>query len=170
LGFIAVYYFVGPSPVSLVAGLVVFSALLVTFVADLKYELVSDAAIAFVFGGSVCIHVTHAGFQASLPYLFAGLGAMVPFLLLWGFSRGKWMGFGDVELAFVLGCLLGFPTILYGLYIAFLTGALVGVILLVGGKKHLKSHVPFGPFLIGGTGVALVFANQIAVLVKGYLW
>lgn len=71
------------------------------------------------------------------------------------------MGFGDVKLSFVLGLLLGFPRTIVALYIAFLTGAIVGVILILVHTARLKSKIAFGPFLIFGTGVALMFGNDI---------
>lgn len=72
------------------------------------------------------------------------------------------MGFGDVKLVFLLGLLLGWPAILVGLFLAFLSGALVGIFLIVFKKKGLKSQVPFGPFLILGAFLALFWGE--------YLW
>ena len=74
------------------------------------------------------------------------------------------MGFGDVKLAGVLGLLLGFPSIVIALYTAFLTGAVVGVILMIIGKATMKTKVPFGPFLILGGFVAAVWGMPLWVM------
>jgi leader peptidase (prepilin peptidase)/N-methyltransferase len=74
------------------------------------------------------------------------------------------MGDGDIYLASLLGLLLGFPHIIISLYAAFLTGALVGIILILGGKKSFKAHIPFGPFLIWGYVVVLLWGDQIVRL------
>jgi leader peptidase (prepilin peptidase)/N-methyltransferase len=79
------------------------------------------------------------------------------------------MGFGDIKLAFVLGLLTGYPGIVITLYTAFLTGAFTGVILVIAKQKSLKSKVPFGPFLIAGTLVTLVWQGQILEWWKGVL-
>ena len=71
------------------------------------------------------------------------------------------MGLGDVKLAFLLGLLLGYPGIIVGLYAAFLTGAGVGVILMIAKRKTWKSRVAFGPFLILGAVITLVWKTQI---------
>ena len=71
------------------------------------------------------------------------------------------MGVGDVKLAFLMGLILGFPSILVALFLAFMTGAIIGMGLIVSGKKTLKSEVPFGPFLIGGTFIAMFWGQQI---------
>ena len=83
--------------------------------------------------------------------------------LAFKFIRGKdGMGGGDIKLAFVLGLFLGFPNIIVALYLAFLTGAIGGIILILWKKKSPKKAIlPFGPFLIIGTLVCLFWGNLI---------
>jgi len=76
-------------------------------------------------------------------------------------SRGKWLGVGDIKLAFLMGLFLGFPNILLALFLAFLIGAIIGIGLIVAGKKTLKSEVPFGPFLVTGTFLALFWGEKL---------
>ena len=72
------------------------------------------------------------------------------------------MGFGDVKFAFLMGLVLGFPNIIVSLYIAFLTGAIVGCILIIWRKKKLAgTSIPFGPFLVLGTFLALFWGGNI---------
>lgn len=92
-----------------------------------------------------------------VPYIVSSLGCGLFFYALWLITRRRGIGFGDVKLSFVMGFLLGFPEILIALYIAFLTGACIGVILIIARNKTLKSKIAFGPFLLFGMGVALVF-------------
>lgn len=72
------------------------------------------------------------------------------------------MGFGDVKLAVLLGLILGWPDILTGLFLSFFFGAIIGVIMMILRKKSIKSEIPFGPFLIAGTLVALFWGQQIS--------
>lgn len=69
------------------------------------------------------------------------------------------MGFGDVKLAFLMGLVLSFPDIVLALFAAFLLGAIIGVGLILFKKKGLKSQIPFGPFLVGGTIFSLFFGK-----------
>mgnify|MGYP002375564678 len=71
------------------------------------------------------------------------------------------MGFGDVKLAFILGLLLGWPNIIPGLFISFLFGAIIGLILVAGKKRKLKSAVPFGPFLVIGCFLAIFYGSSL---------
>jgi leader peptidase (prepilin peptidase)/N-methyltransferase len=75
------------------------------------------------------------------------------------------MGFGDVKFAFVIGYLLGFPKIVVALYAAFLIGAIVSVILIILKKKKLRGDtIAFGPFMIIGIGIALLYTDAILEL------
>jgi prepilin signal peptidase PulO-like enzyme (type II secretory pathway) len=94
-------------------------------------------------------------------YLLASIIASAFFLLIYLVSKGEWMGFGDVKLAILLGLILGFPSIILGVFFGFLFGAIIGGILIVLNKKGLKSQIPFAPFLITGTFVAMFWGNNI---------
>jgi len=71
------------------------------------------------------------------------------------------MGWGDVKLAFFMGLLLGFPNILLALFLAFFLGAIIGLGLILVHWKTLRSEVPFGPFLVIGTIIALFWGQLI---------
>ncbi|MGT2463812.1 prepilin peptidase [Sinomonas atrocyanea] len=69
------------------------------------------------------------------------------------------MGFGDVKLAGVLGLYLGFLSwehLFWGTAAAFLLGGLYGLGLIVTRRGTAKSAIPFGPFMLAGTAIALV--------------
>ncbi len=69
------------------------------------------------------------------------------FFSLWWVSRGRWIGFGDVKLAAVLGLLFGFPAGLLVIYVAVILGAIVGIFLMVTRRATMKTAVPFGTLL-----------------------
>jgi len=71
------------------------------------------------------------------------------------------MGWGDVKLAGLMGLFLGFPKTLIAFYLAFLTGAMVGAILVLSKKKRFKSEIAFGPFLTGATFIAFFWGERI---------
>lgn len=88
-------------------------------------------------------------------------GAVLFFWALWYLTKGKGLGFGDVKLAIPLGLLVGWPDILVWLLSSFWIGAVVGLLLIVSGKAKFGKPIPFGPFLIIGTLVALIWGNQL---------
>ena len=87
------------------------------------------------------------------------------FFGLFFFSQGKWMGFGDVELAIFMGIVLGWPDILIALFLSFVFGAIVGLFLIFLGRKTLKSQIPFGPFLCFSTIATLLFDGYMSTII-----
>ena len=140
--------------------------LIVIFVYDLKHFIIPDKVIFPAIGIALIYNfyqllTTHYPLSTVLNNLYAAFGAAVFFLMIVLISRGKWMGLGDVKLAFLMGLFLDFPNILIALFFAFLIGAIIGVGLILAKRKTLRSEVPFGPFLVTGTFVALFWGERI---------
>lgn len=98
------------------------------------------------------------------PFLLSLLiGALIGgfFLSLIIVTRGKGMGGGDVKLGAFIGIMLGFPNALLALILSFITGAIFSIGLVISGKKHFGQTIPFGPFLVSGSLIALFWGNQI---------
>lgn len=102
---------------------------------------------------------------ALLRGVLAGLALFVGYLALALVSPGGGgLGLGDVKLAGVLGLLLGWlgwgPAIV-SVFAAFVIGGFIAVILLVLRRANRSSHVAFGPSMILGAWVALMFPVQV---------
>lgn len=76
-------------------------------------------------------------------------------------TKGKGMGGGDVKLGAFMGLTLGFPNGVLALFLGFLIGALFSVGLILIGKKKFKQTIPFGPFLVTGSLIALFWGQPI---------
>ena len=148
--------------------------LIIIFVYDLKHYIIPDAviypaiAIAFLYQLFRMLNFVNWNLfgiwnveSGILRPISSAFLASLFFLAIVFLSQGKWMGLGDVKLAFLMGLFLGFPNILVALFLAFFIGAIIGIGLIISGKRTLKSEVPFGPFLITGTFIALFWGNQI---------
>ncbi len=83
------------------------------------------------------------------------------FLLLIIITKGKGMGGGDVKLGAFIGVMLGFPLSLVALILSFITGAIASIFLILAGKKHFGQVIPFGPFLVLGSLIALFWGERI---------
>jgi leader peptidase (prepilin peptidase)/N-methyltransferase len=96
----------------------------------------------------------------------AWLGAlvMVGFYFALALIYPGGMGMGDVKLSGVLGLglgYLGWAYVVVGLFAAFLLGSVIGVALMIFGKAGRKTAIPFGPFMIAGSILAMVFAQDL---------
>ncbi|MBI2616824.1 prepilin peptidase [Candidatus Gottesmanbacteria bacterium] len=152
--------------IQLLPSWVLISCFIVIFVTDLKYTLIPDEVI-ILSGIAAFILIGGSGDgRAIWENLVSGGIFSLIFFFLFFITRGKGMGFGDVKLSFVLGLILGLPRIIIAFYLSFLTGAIVSLILLLQGKKKLKSTIPFGPFLVVGTVIAYVWGDTLWVLFK----
>ena len=152
--------------------------LLVIFFADIRYGIIPfNVVVLSLFliiiwnllspllagGQNVSFH-THL-----LNSILSAAGAGGFFFLLFAATKGRGMGFGDVIYAFLMGFILGFPRVILGLYIAFVTGAVVSLLLVALKKKKLKGGtIPFGPFLVFGTFVSLLWGKFILAYLFRY--
>ena len=123
--------------------LIIFSILFLIFIIDLEYQIIPDP---LVFLG-----LLFSPF-ANLP---AGFLAASFLLLIHLITRGKGMGLGDVKFAVLGGALIGIKLMPLWLFLSFLTGALVAIILVLWRKKGLKDKIAFGPFLVIGIAASL---------------
>jgi len=135
--------------------------LILIFVYDLKHFIIPDKVLFPAIIISIIYHLSTNYRLLISSYFPSAFIASSFFLLIVLISRGKWMGLGDVKLAFLIGLLLGFPGTIVALFSAFLIGAIIGIGLMLMNKKTLKSEVPFGPFLITGIYIALFLGGNI---------
>ena len=146
---------------------VVSCFLIIIFVYDLKHYIIPDKIIyPVIIVSGIWYFVSGIFLNLYTKYeilntIYSAFGAAAFFLAIVLVSRGKWMGVGDIKLAFLMGLILGFPNILAALFLAFLIGAIIGVGLIAAQKKTFKSEVPFGPFLVTGTFIALFWGENI---------
>lgn len=147
--------------------LFIASSLIVIFFADLKYGIIPDKIVfPSIIISLIYLFLIHN--SLFLIHVSAAFGASLFFLFLFLVTRGRGMGFGDVKFSFLMGLILGFPNIIVSLYIAFLTGAVVGCILIIWRKKRMfGTKIPFGPFLVLGTFLALFWGEIIFQVVLG---
>ena len=136
--------------------LVIACFLIIIFVYDLKHYIIPDKIIY----PAIVIAFLYQLF-GHWDFIFAAFGAAAFFLAIVLISREKWMGMGDVKLAFLMGLILGLPNILVALFSGFFLGAIIGTGLIISKRKTLKSQVPFGPFLVAGTFIALFWGQNI---------
>jgi len=145
----------------------ILSALIVIFFADLKYRVIPDQVQIFLFAASLFLLPLYGTLQkVFIERVIAALLVMVPIYFLYWVTKGRGMGFGDVKLAFTIGFMFGIKAGLLVLYFAFITGAIIGLILMFIQKKGLKSKIAFGPFLVIGMLVMLFWRDEIFEFIK----
>ena len=122
----------------------------------LNYGLMALGAL-FVLVRVMTLHdvdfVSLTGAVALLAGLYGGLYAI---------SRGAWIGFGDVKLCVGLALLLGDWRLAFmTLFFSNMLGCIIVLPGLVRGQLNTRSQVPFGPLLIIGCVISLLFGGHI---------
>lgn len=151
---------------------IMFSLLVVVAAYDLRHKIIPDA-LSFIFGTLAFVGLfffpatagqVNNNFSSFYPHLpsilefLSGLFIGLPFALFWSVSAGAWMGLGDAKLALGLGWLLGFSKALSAVVVAFWTGAIIGLGLIIFRKGYgMKSEIPFALYLVFGALLAFLF-------------
>ena len=147
--------------------LLLFAALLAISVIDLEHYIVPNRVVYPALFASVPIAVVAATADDDLRSLVEAVaGAALAWLILLVIHlvSPRGMGFGDVRLAALIGFWLGWlslPTVLVGLFLAFLLASVVGVGLIASGLRSRKDRIPFGPFLAAGAVLATLVGDPL---------
>lgn len=99
--------------------------------------------------------------QPALFALLTGIVLSLFFAFLIIITKGKGMGWGDVKFVLFIGIALGFPNSVIAVFLAFLTGAIFSIGLIIFGKKSFGQTIPFGPFLSLGAYIALIWGSEV---------
>lgn len=158
MGALAIYVQVGWT-IAAVGLFIFWWVLLIIFVYDLRYGQILDVV---TIPGIIFALAWRLG--QGWPWWSLLIGGAIGagwFLIQYALSAGRWVGDGDIRLGALMGAMLGWPVVIIALMIGYITGAIVGVALLLTGKATRSSAIPFGPFLVIGTMVALWWGPQL---------
>ena len=151
---------------STISLLIIFSSFLVILFVDIKHHIIPDEMVITSIVGGLMLHFFSSSNISIYQYIATGIGASLFLFVIFLATKGRGMGFGDVKLALALGLFLGPAKTVVGMYLAFLTGAVVSLILIFSKQKQLKSKIAFGPFLIIGSVASFYWGD---LLLKWYL-
>lgn len=140
------------------------------------WSLISLALIDFhttLLPDSITLPLMWLGLLISLIPIFVGshqaiIGAAAGYMVLWivyqvfKLITGKeGMGFGDFKLLAALGAWLGWVKLPLIILLSSLTGAIVGILMMVIYKHKKEIPIPFGPYLATAGWIALMWGDQI---------
>lgn len=151
-----------------IAVLVFYSVTLALFVIDLQTMRLPDRLtlplFAVMVGGLGAVSLVEGELSALVRALAGAAVLSLAYATLWTLTAGRGLGLGDVKLALSLGLVsayLSWETLAVSTALAWILGALVGVALILAGYVQRKRPIPFGPFLIAGCWVGLLFGNAL---------
>ncbi len=138
----------------------------ITFI-DLDFQIIPDRitlpgiGIGLIAGAFLMpdpfVRYALLGLKASIIGFLAGGGLFYAIAVL---SRGG-MGGGDIKMMAMVGALMGWKSVLLTTFLGSLTGAVIGIFLMIFKGKGRKTKIPFGPFLGLGSLITLFFGQEI---------
>jgi leader peptidase (prepilin peptidase)/N-methyltransferase len=149
-----------PASAEEVSALILVTAMTLLFFFDISDFILPDVIvfplIAIVLGISA-----YSG--QLISDLLVGFLLSSGFAILYVVSGGRWVGFGDVKLVFLIGMAFGFPFGPLVVIGATWVATLVGVGLLTIGKATPKTALPFGAFLAAASIFYILYAHEIEI-------
>jgi prepilin signal peptidase PulO-like enzyme (type II secretory pathway) len=132
-------------------------AMLCIALTDMRTHTIPDVLTLIIAVCGIALRI-----QDQMLPLFAILLGGGFFGIQWVISRGKWVGSGDILLGAALGILLGtWQLTALMLWFAYVLGLLFVLVQLPFKKVSLNAHIPFGPFIVLGAALALLFGDAI---------
>jgi len=170
------YYFPPPN-LGLWGGILWLFIFGLVVVIDLEHRLILHVvSIAGAILGMIFGSINH-GVLNTIIGGAAGFGIMLVFYLLGNLfikflSRRRGieidevaLGFGDVNLAGVIGLLLGWPGVVAGIFVAIILGGIVSgfflIVQILRKKYQANQALPYGPFLVSSVILLLYFSQSV---------
>jgi len=159
--------------VDFVAFLYLAYILIAVFFIDLDHQIIpNELVIAGLIGGAILfVYNLYLPFQIYADQLWWNplLGLVVGSGFLLGVSliglalyKGdEVMGMGDVKLFAPIGLFLGWRMTLLALFISVILGGASSIMLILLGKANRKSKIPFGPFIVSGVFIIVMWGWDI---------
>ena len=143
--------------------ILIFLLVPITFI-DLEHQIIPDS---FSLTG-IIVGLAGCWWWGGLPWWEFLLGAVAGYLSLWLVATGYYlctgrhgMGGGDLKLLAMLGAFLGYKALLPIILLSSLSGAVIGIGLVVWQGKDGRFAIPFGPFLACGGLLYLFYGSRM---------
>lgn len=161
--FVLVLWYFSFSPATLIYWLFMAALVTITFI-DLDHQIIPDIiSLPGISVGFLC-----SFFIPWLPWLDSLLGVLLGGGLLltiaWLYellTKREGMGGGDIKLLAMIGAFLGWKSIFPVIFIASLSGTMIGVPLMLIKGRDSRFALPFGPFLVTAAIVYLFWGREI---------
>lgn len=149
------------------------SILIAVFFIDLDHRIIPNGLVIAGLIGGILVFVYNFVYPFEIygdrhwynPLIGAAVGsgtlllvALIGYLF---YKTDDAMGMGDVKIFAPIGILLGWRLTIIALLLAIFIAGISSLVLIIIRKKNRKSTIPFGPFIVTGTFIALMWGYGI---------
>lgn len=141
---------------------ILLALLIVIGIIDLKTQYIYTNTIVFGIVTSVIfIGIEYFFYRTVIieDYILGGI--LVALILGAVVLLTRAMGWGDVELTFMIGMFIGLKLSIFNLFISIILGGVTAIILLVFKIKERGDSIAFGPYISMAAIISILFGNEI---------
>ena len=161
--YLLIFLIYGRSYQTLIYALLSSALIIISFI-DLDVQIIPDeiSLPGIVIGLALSFIVPYISYLNSLLGIIAG-GGIIFLIALAGLAifKKEAMGGGDVKLSAMIGAFIGWKYIIVSLFIGFFIGAIAGILLILLKIRNRDDLVPFGPFIVLGSFITLLWGENI---------
>jgi len=166
LSFLIIYYLYGISLISVLLMILSLSFIIIFFI-DLKHFIIPNVltfsmmALGFIKSFDPNLNPMFPNYINSLIGGFFGYGIIWSIIFFYKQIRKKeGMGLGDAKLFAVIGFWFGWISIPFIIFLSSVIALISVVPDLMKNSKKMSTQIPFGPYIILGTIIYLVFQDK----------
>ena len=156
---------------NLIKYLILTPMLMATFVIDYKMQIIPNRLNLTIFEVGLVFTFIYGLSNVAISInmvlgMLAGAGIFLTLTFVGSLISGKEaMGLGDVKLMGALGLYFGLANIIIITLLSFLIGAILSIILLATKIKKMDEYIPFGPFIVISTFIAIFVPYEMIIMV-----
>ncbi len=169
--FLVIYYLFGIS-ITTILFLILGLSFIIIFFIDLKHYIIPN-----VLTFSLMVIGFMKSFDPNLNPIFPNfinslIGGIFGYLIIWSIiyfykqvRNKEGMGLGDAKLLSAIGFWFGWISIPFVIFLSSIIALLFVIPSLMKKSKKLSSQIPFGPYIIIGTLIYLIFESNIQSII-----
>jgi leader peptidase (prepilin peptidase)/N-methyltransferase len=168
ISFVGIYYMFGLRIETLLF-IFVFSIYLITFFIDLKHFIIPNSLnFTLIISGFFKNFIPELDEFLFTDFNSSIIGGIVGYVMIWGIIKLykklkniEGMGLGDAKLFCGIGLWFGYQSVFIIIFLASIIALIILCPKLMKGTIKMKNEIPFGPFIIIGNLIYLIFMDEI---------
>ena len=168
ISFVLIYYLYGISITTLLLIILTIFFIIIFFIDIKHYIIPNELTFPLMFIGFIKSFDPNLNMDLFPNFMNSLIGGLFGYMIIWliifiykKLRDKEGMGLGDAKLLSVIGFWFGWVSIPFVIFFSSTVALLSALPDLIKNKKNLSSQIPFGPYIIIGCLMFLVFNEQI---------
>ncbi len=168
VSFVIIYHFYGISVTSLLL-LILSIYFIIIFFIDLKHLIIPNSlTFSLMFLGFIKSFDPNLDKTIFPNYINSLIGGIFGYSIIWlivfvykKIRKKEGMGLGDAKLLGAIGFWFGWASIPFTIFLSSVAALIFVIPSIINKSRNMASQIPFGPYIIIGCIIYLIFLNEI---------